>query len=383
MNLIETYSLNSGLKIRKCKPQELFCPVPEKYITLQTSSGMEAKNYDYWLDVVEYIKNPLFAAGYTILHIGTEGDQLPYVENFIGKTSIPQINYVLRNSKLHIGNDSFAAHLAGMHSTPVVALYGPTSAVNHGPHFKSDKTFLIESHRNGKKPSFSAHEDEKTINFIKPEEVANKIFEALDMEDRISEETIFVGPQYGRHYIEIVPDTVVNPRALQGQIPTIRCDYYYNEEKFAQNLSQTRCSIITDQETNIDLYKQLRHNIQNISFKVSVDTNLDYIKKLRNIGVEVRLWFDDPTDKSDILFKFLDIEQPHFIEYKSFDVDIPDGAKYRSFKYLLSDGKIYPSKSAWIEGRAIDSPTNNLIKVIDNEKTFKNEMEYFKIVVDK
>lgn len=381
-NLLQTYSLNSGLKIRKCKPQELFCPVPEKYITLQTSSGMEAKNYDYWLDVVEYIKDPLAAAGYTILHIGTEGSQLPYVENFIGKTSIPQINYVIRNSKLHLGNDSFAVHLAGVHDRPAVALYGPTSASNHGPHFGKNHK-LIESHRNGNKPSFASHEDEKTINFIKPEEVANKVFEALDMEDRITEETIFVGPQYGKHYIEIIPDTVVNPQALQGQIPTIRCDYHYNEEKLAQNLSQTRCSVITDQETNLDLYKQLRHNIQNINFKVSMTTDLDYIKKLRNIGVEVRLWFDDPTDRNDILFRFLDIEQPHFVEYKSFDVEIPEGAKYRGFKYLLSDGKIYISKSAWIEGREISSPSDNSMEIVDKGEVFRNEMEYFKIVVDR
>ena len=152
-SLLKTYSLNSGFKIRKCKPLESFYPIPDKYITIQTSSGMSSKNYDYWLDVLKYIKKDLEDAGYKIVHIGTEGANIPFAESLIGKTSLHQTNYVLRNSSLHIGNDSFAVHLAGLHETPIVSLYGPTSPENHGPYFKSKNTHLISSHRNGKNPS--------------------------------------------------------------------------------------------------------------------------------------------------------------------------------------------------------------------------------------
>ena len=50
MNLAQTYSLNTGFKLNKLKPQESFYPVPDKYITIQTSSGMESKNYDYYIE---------------------------------------------------------------------------------------------------------------------------------------------------------------------------------------------------------------------------------------------------------------------------------------------------------------------------------------------
>lgn len=380
MKLLESYSLNSGFKIRKHKPQELFYPVPEKYITIQTSSGMEAKNYSYWLDVIGYIAKPLKENGFSILHIGTEGHNYPLVERLIGKTSIPQINYVIRNSTIHVGNDSFAVHLAGLHGIPAVAVYGPTSAANHGPSFGENHK-LIESHRDGKKPTFNPAEEFATIDLIKPEEIADSIFESLGLDNRVAEETIFIGTEYGKNYIEIIPDVVVSPESLQGQIPTIRCDYLYNEQNLVQSLAQYKCSIITDKETNIEIYKRFRKNVRAINFKVSMDTNLAYIKQLRNIGVQVRLWFDDAENKDDILFKFLDVEQPHFVEEETIDLDIPEGAEYRSFKYVLSNKKVYSSKSAWLKGESI-SASSAPTKIGEIDEDFLKELKYFKITVD-
>jgi len=181
MNLLERYSLSTGFKINKLFPDENFYPVPSKYITIQTSSGMESKNYDYYSDVLDVIAPKLKEMGYEILHIGRDCKEYPYCVNLINQLNINQTFYVLRNSKLHLGNDSFAVHLAGLHDVPIVALYGPTTAINHGPHFRKNSK-LIESHRNGKNPSFSAQESPKTINYIKPEEVINEVFEKLGVD---------------------------------------------------------------------------------------------------------------------------------------------------------------------------------------------------------
>jgi hypothetical protein len=376
-NLLQAYSLNTGFKINKLKPHESFYPTPEKYITLQTSSGMESKNYDYWLDVLEYIHPVVEKEGYTIVHIGRDCEEFPYCHNLINKTNLNQTNYVLRNSKLHFGNDSFAIHLAGEHGVPVVGLYGPTTPANHGPHFSVNSIFL-ESHRDDKNPSFAAQEEPKTINYIKPEDVANSIFKLLGLKERVEDKTIFIGPQYGKHFIEVIPNVAVNPQALQGHIPTLRCDYFYNEEFVAQNLSMHPYAIITDKNTPLELYKQFKENIQTINYKVSKDTNLSYIKALINIGIPIRLWTDDEENINDIRFKFLDIEQVHLVTYKDFDINLK-GKKYKSFKYLLSDGKIYMSKSDWLKDRPIPNPQENLIKV---EKTldFCKELEYYRII---
>ena len=378
MNLLERYSLSTGFKINKLSPSEDFYPVPSKYITIQTSSGMESKNYDYYLDVLEVIAPKLKEMGYEILHIGRDCKEYPYCINLINKLNINQTFYVLRNSKLHIGNDSFAVHHAGLHDTPIVALYGPTTPVNHGPHFgKSAK--LIESHRDGKNPSFAPQESPKTINYIKPEEVINSVFDQLGI-DPIKVETILIGSSYGNQVIEVIPNVVVNPESLQGKTPVMRCDYEYDEKMLCENLSIYKYSIITDKETPLNLYQQFKNNIQDISFKVDMNCDLGYIKKLRKIGIQTRLWSDDKENINDIRFRLLDIDTVHMYKYKEYDIEIPKGAKYKSYKYLLSDGKIYMSKEDWKNNRPLKSPQENILEIGEKSLDFIKEMEHFRII---
>jgi hypothetical protein len=379
-SLLKTYSLNSGFKIRKCKPLESFYPIPDKYITIQTSSGMSSKNYDYWLDVLKYIKKDLEDAGYKILHIGTEGANIPFAESLIGKTSLHQTNYILRNSSLHIGNDSFAVHLAGLHETPIVSVYGPTSPENHGPYFKSKNTHLICSHRNGKNPSFSSQEAEKTINMIKVEDIVDKIYEALGMENRSDEKTIFTGKFYPQQIIEIVPNIDVDANILNGIEPTIRCDYECNDNVMFNLLKQTRCSIITSEESEIRLYKICRKNISNINFKVSLDSNKDYVKELLNIGLDCKLWSDDIENIDKIRFMFLDIGQVHLKKIENIKVEgLDSDCFYLSNKFILSNGKVFTSKQAMLAGKNINSLENNCVKFEKLDDDFMEEINFFKI----
>jgi hypothetical protein len=372
-NILQSLSLNSGLQIRKLAPQEQFHPVPEKYITIQAFGNSDSKNYDYFLDVIEYLRH----LDYEILHIGQDCPPLPHCQNLLN-LNFNQINYVIRNSSLHLGGDCYSVHLAGVHNIPVVALYGPTSPSSHGPHFGENK-ILIESDRGGKNPTFATQESPKTINLIKPEEVANAVLKLLG-KDSISDETIFIGKDYGKHYIELIPNSVVNPQSLGEQVPTIRCDYEYDENILAQNLSAHKYSIITDKETNLDLYRQFRENIQTINYKVDMECDMEYVKKLRNIGVETRLWTDDLDNLNDIRFRFLDIEQIHLVEYKYPEIEIPDGAKYKSFKYLLSNGKIYMSKQDWLDDRPIENPQKNTLEIGNKSVDFLRELEYLRII---
>ena len=378
MNLLERYSLSTGFKINRLVPDENFYPVPSKYITIQTSSGMESKNYDYYLDVLDVIAPKLKEMGYEILHIGRDCKEYPHCLNLINQLSINQTFYVLRNSKLHLGNDSFAVHLAGLHDVPIVALYGPTTAINHGPHFRKNAK-LIESHRDGKNPSFSAQESPKTINYIKPEEVINAVFEKMGVEP-IESETIYIGSSYGQQVIEIVPNVAVNPQSIKGKVPVIRCDYELNEEMLCKNLSLFKASIITDKETPLDLYKKFKGNIHDINFKVDMTCDLQYIKKLRKIGVPVKLWSDDKENIKDIRFRALDIDNVHMYKFEEIDIEIPEGAKYKSYKYLLSDGKIYMSKEDWKNNRPLENPNQNVLEIGEKGLDFFKEIQHFRII---
>tara|TARA_R110001592_G_scaffold64378_9_gene197918 strand:+ start:1226 stop:2365 length:1140 start_codon:yes stop_codon:yes gene_type:complete len=378
MNLLERYSLSTGFKINKLAPSEDFYPVPSKYITIQTSSGMESKNYDYYTDVLDAIAPKLKEMGYEILHIGLDCNEYPHCINLINKLNINQTFYVLRNSKLHVGNDSFAVHHAGLYDIPTVALYGPTTPVNHGPYFRKNAK-LIESHRDGKNPSFLPQESPKTINYIKPEEVINSIFNHLYI-DPIKSETIFIGSAYGNQVIEVIPNVVVNPNALQGKMPIMRCDYEYDEKFVCENLSRCKYSVVTDKETPLNLYQQFKNNIHEISFKVDMNSDIVYIKNLRKIGLPVRLWSDDKENIKDIRFRFLDIDIVYMNKYEECSIEIPEGAKYKSHKYILSDGKVYISKEDWKNDRSLKSPEENILEIKEKSLDFLKEIQHFRII---
>jgi hypothetical protein len=60
MHLVETYSLSTGSKIKKPFIHKKFFPLPfEKYITIQNSSGMQGKCYDYFQEVVNFVYEDL------------------------------------------------------------------------------------------------------------------------------------------------------------------------------------------------------------------------------------------------------------------------------------------------------------------------------------
>ncbi len=53
--------------------------------------------------------------------------------NIVGKTTIPQLASILKNSRMFIGNDSGPMHLAAAVGTPTVGLYGPGDPTRFGP----------------------------------------------------------------------------------------------------------------------------------------------------------------------------------------------------------------------------------------------------------
>jgi len=76
MHLIEQYALSCGVKIDKPFVETCFFPVEcQKYITLHASSGMQAKNYDYFNDVSDLISPFLKEKNINILQIGDQADR--------------------------------------------------------------------------------------------------------------------------------------------------------------------------------------------------------------------------------------------------------------------------------------------------------------------
>jgi len=401
-SLASTYALQMGVKLNKPDILEKFFPLDVDYskiVLIHASAGnnnFPAKIYDYFNEVIGLIRPELDKAGYHIYQIGGAGEQPVKAVNYIcGQTNIAQTAYLLKRCALLIGNDSMNAHIAGALNTPSVLVYGPTDAKNHGPHWKSDKTSLIESHRFGnKRPSYFSQENPKTINQIPPEQIANEALKILNL-PLINYKSYSFGEFYLQTVVEVVPDIAVNPEFAKDAPLNMRMDYLHNEEFLIKNLSTRKCSIVMDKPINLDILKKYKQNILSIRCKISPEFPKWVIKEIRKLGIghifytenlsdevvsKMRLdffdacFFDNFKDKTKQDFES---DVSRFLNKKLDEPINYDKLWYRSNKYLLSSKGSFISKAAYDANQPIQNLDDNTQKAYDNEEFWKEQRHFY------
>lgn len=381
-NLVEAYSLSTGLKINKPYLYETYFPTPDKYITLQNSSGMDSKNYSYWNEVVELILPELNKRDIKIVQLGD--GSIEHIEGCLslgGATNFNQTAYIVKKSMLHTGNDSWLMHLAPSLGVPVVGLYGPTAPSNHGPYFsEKGKTILIESHRKGLKPSFSSVESPKTIDYILPEDVANGIFKLLNIDTKINRETLYIGPHYKQKVYHIIPDSPFYPTFMPNEVLNARMDYHFDEGGLFYNLAMRKLTIITNKPISIEGLLKFKDNIVSLVYEVDENYNLEFLSELKRSGIQYLLMSKkEPEWLNTIKLEFMDYGIIHNIheQTKLSKKDIDNSEKiginsvYKSNKFLLSKGKIYLNKTDWINDDPIPSFKENTKPVNFEDENFR------------
>ena len=177
MHLLDSYALNCGLKIDKPYIHTMFYPLGEPdYITIQPFSNYSGKVYDYWNEVINYMLPKLSKRNIKMVQIGKKGDpQLAHCVWTQGTTTVSQASFLIQNSMLHLGVDSFGVHIASACGRKIVGLYSTNWAENSKPYWSDESDYvLLEPNRDERKPSFQFEDaPPKTINEIKPEAVAN------------------------------------------------------------------------------------------------------------------------------------------------------------------------------------------------------------------
>jgi hypothetical protein len=407
MKLAETYALQCGLLIDKPYISKKFFPLAfdhSKIILIHAGGGNDkfpAKIYDHFDEVVSLLKPVLDPLGYRFIQIGGKGERaLREVISLCGETTFQQSAFLLANAALFIGNDSMNAHVRAAEKMPSIVLFGPTSVREHGPYWKCDKNICLESHRSGKKPSFSAQENVKTINFIPPETIANKALSLLGLNNIIKQQTLFIGDSYQEMLIEIVPDHVPNQKFMKDAIFTLRMDYLFNETAIEQMANHRRINLITNKAIDLNLLSAYKRNITGVIQEINMDTDPEYIEKLKRVGIKIALFCreKDEAKLNELRFKFYDyfnVEQffektkENFFNDADTFLNSPldknlklTDTYFKSNKFLLSDGKIYLSKAHYYAEKPAESFVENTGVVIDhpdfwieqdNMLIFKNE----------
>jgi hypothetical protein len=395
MHLLETYSLSTGSKIGKPFVLKKFFPVKfDKYITIQNSSGMPSKCYDYFQEVIDFLLPTLNKQGIGIVQIGGRDDQpLRNVESLQGATNINQTAYVINNAVLHIGNDSFAIHMASAFGVKNVGLYSITLPQIAGAYF--NKQYSISLYPDNEKPSFNPNESPKRINKIKPEQVANACLELLfgDNEKNTSQ-TLHIGDRYKETIIESVPNNVINPEFFANSILNLRCDYVENIDLniLYNNLAIRKCCIITDKIFDLTPLSQLKQNLTLIIYDITKDVNIDFLKSLEKLGIKYICAVNKQGlneqllhSKKTALIDHCSIEEYSLIP-EAFNKEILNikGLKYKSNRVILSNGKLYSSSSALFENLNSENPNNISMDIdkIQNKNKFLEDLDYCMIYKD-
>ena len=389
MHLVETYALNCGLKIDKPYIYAKFFPLDvEKFITLHPNSKYGSKCYDYWQDVVDILLPKLEKENIQILQIGVAEDKpIKGCLHGQGKSDINQTAYILSKSMLHIGADSFPAHVASGYGKKIVCIYSNNYAANCDPYSTADEDkVIIEPERDGKKPSFAADESPKTINTINPEDIAAGVLKLLNIENNKNFKTVKKGPAYNHAIVELVPNCVADISSIGIDSIIMRMDLEFNEQVLAAQLSKGKCSIITDKPIDINIFKQLKQNVTELVYLVDENHKPDFIKEVFNLGFKVILMSELKPEKLEpIKIDYMDfgvIQQVPFPEkeeikkLKSYDLD---KLYYKSKRILISNAKSYKGEAAWRSDTPSDPNDNSPLKVIDSPE-FWDAIEEFYIL---
>lgn len=403
MRLLDTYATNTGSTIDQPYIYTKFFPCPEKkYITLQAQTPYDSRNYAYWQEVVDIIKPILDRNNIEIVQVGIK-DEVPINNtiNYVGKTDINQLAYVISNSSLHFGADSFCVHLASHFNKPIVSIYSISNPNVAGPHFgNSNEHILIRAYENlgTKKPSYSQNESPKSINTVKPEELSNSILKLLNIE-KVNYETLLIGDKFKTNVIEFVPDKVLNPDFAPDKIINMRVDLCKNiiEDIIFHNLKIRKFVITMNNDRKINstqIFQFLKPNILQIIFDSTNEIpEKEYIKSIVESGHSPVILYKG-TDKEyfnnvkisliDFNLKFVhDIANKNIIdEFNKICEHQDDDIYIKSNRLILSDGNIYLTEQHLLENKPSNSHEdklnkinikNNLSKEIDFLYLFKSK----------
>jgi len=369
-HLAEEYAKSCGVKIGKPTLKPHYFPIlHDKYITIHNDKKVQAKEYDMWPDVIELLKPIL--KDIKIVQVGAHGeDTIQGVDFHLPTESLKQCAYVISKSLAHVGIDSVPVHIASALDRPVVSIYAHTYANTCSPLWnEKSKAITIESDRGGNKPSFSLEEHPKTINFIKPEKIAQAVLDVLDIQEKIKHKTIHIGNKYLSKFVEYIP---IGKSSLISDLIDVRLDYAHNEKSLED--------LIQKNSVEVTLSKPIAESfltcgkIKKIVYKAD-SFNSRFLKKIKESSIPHVLICTSSENLAEQRAKYFD----HLINYLDLDSLIEHNKKTIGdidFKKI----KIKSGKKVVCRNKTYES----LYELNDkkNKENFYIDLEYFRVYTE-
>jgi hypothetical protein len=390
MHILEQYAVNCGVKIGKPFISPEFYPLnfQGKYICLHAGSGMDSKNYDYFDEVVDLIRPHLEQKNIKIVQIGGPKERLVKgCYPALGSTK-RQMAYLLQNSELYFGNDTMSLHFASHFQKKIVCVSTVLYTSNFYPYWsRKDDYSIIESHRNGNKPTFSAFESPKSINFINPEEIAKEILKFLNIKNNLEiYKTLNIGQFYNTKGFNVIPDHVVSPEFTQNVV--YRMDIAHNEENLYNQSKILKTVINCNQKIDLNILKENKDNIVGINVFVQDDENLDFVKEIKKLNIKYQIFsYLDDKDLNKYKIKFIDYGailklKTSFPELEEKLKNVKTPLFYKSNTFILSKGDIYLSEKAFFDQKPISSFNENIQEFYDFNILRENPDKFYIFTMD-
>ena len=345
-HIAEVYAKDLGVKIGRPHITDHFFPgLPDKYITVQSSSKMPAAKYKYWDIVLMLIKPYLQNEGIKIIQIGgPEEVKIQGIDyNCLG-TTYKQMNYIIKKSLTHVGCDSLPGHIAGVYDTPSVILHFNLYPENSKPLWhKINKSISLSPDFSEKKPSFSTACDR--INEIKAETIGQSVLDQLGIKNQLKFKTIKIGKHFHSERVEIVPNFFGFSEKLQGKPVNIRGDLHFDMGKIVEWCKMCIVNLHIDQYFDTEILNHLT-NVKQIIFKYKdchndIDLN-SFFNFIKSKKIRLLIVCGDKENIADVRFKYFDFDVIDDIEPEK---EIKS-EKFFSKKLFISNGETYSCESS-------------------------------------
>ncbi len=380
MNILEKYSANCGVKIVRPTPASSYFPLrEERYIILDLRNKYLTNIYELFSDVLAYIDSSLKSAEIKIYVFNSdERDIIAGTQPFINLTK-KQEAYLIKNSLLVVSGDNLSAYYASAFEIPSIGLYSAYPAACTAPLWSSLHTPL-SSDRCGNLPAYGIEETPKTINFIKPENLATVILEKLSIDFAIGVETIYMGDHYPIKVVEVIPDYVAPPDFLRGRAINLRADYHFHEERIIHWLQGRMVNLLIAEPINLNLLKYFKQNIVQLTVNINDSFSEEYLKSVVATGIKLEIFCEHKEKLSDFRFKLFDfdVEESIFKSKKDLDESLNQFNKntyFLSGKILISDGEKY----SCLEAKKQKNVLTGEPEIVYDTKDFWKELDHYRL----
>lgn len=390
MHLVESYATSCGLKIGKPFIMDTYFPLPfDRYISFQPFSKYPAKDYDYWQEVINLIMPHLQENNIKIVQIGGEKEKvLEGVYNVVGQTNIRQAAYLIKNAIMHVGTDSFAAHIASGFDKKIVALYSNNNINNVKPYWTKENDMVLLEPERSNKPSYSAQENPKSIDTIKPEKIAQGILKLLNIQNKINLiDTIYLGKLFNNKLFHIVPDHVVQ-RSQTINHCVSRMDIFFNETNLKTQLKLMPCIVATNQGIDINILKENKQHVIGVNVFIEDESILPFIKELKEANIKYQIYsFLSKEDLNKYKIDFMEygiISKINLKHPKLEELINKANHKlfYKSNNYILSKGNVYLSEKAFFDNKPVSSINENIQELYDINIINENPEKFYIFSMD-